>query len=58
METEECKGCASNYCSCVYWRRTCPCVECLIKGVCRDSCNDYNFFEDKCAPDNEKKVWK
>ncbi len=57
MKTE-CKGCASRYGSCVHWSYICPCVECLIKGICQDSCNNYNIFADKCSPDNKRITWK
>jgi hypothetical protein len=52
----ECKGCATlyekgfgtDYCQLYYKGKVkdvnCPCFECLIKGVCEESCNNFKEF--------------
>jgi len=47
-----CKGCLHNVidmpCSLnMYDSSLCPCQICLIKGMCEDTCEEYNQFRDK-----------
>ncbi len=41
-----CKGCADDgYCTISDKKKIkCPCTICLIKGICIDTCEDYQLF--------------
>jgi len=50
---KECNGCKSNETECAlkpYFidnqgnKRVCPCSICLVKGICKAPCDDYNLY--------------
>lgn len=53
----ECQGCKSyenkecnvNVTPRLSETEHCPCITCLVKGVCKHSCNDYNNYLALCA---------
>ena len=55
-----CKGCFVND-SCPLIQQNelvpmCPCSNCLVKGVCEISCEDYDKFEDGYYSEGEKAI--
>lgn len=58
MKPEDCNGCKSKSDDCTYHRimysgrklqEPCPCVMCLVKGICEDPCEEYEVFADRAA---------
>ena len=47
---KECEGCITKtYCYIKKSaRKTCPCIDCLIKSVCKTSCAFFNRYEGQC----------
>jgi len=49
LDTKECDGCAirnrcdlkPHYIDCYGNEKICPCSTCLVKGICKDSCQDF-----------------
>jgi len=47
---EECRGCLANIPECVfqfnykYNHLECPCIECLVKGMCTKACSEYDEY--------------
>jgi len=52
LKVKECRGCSSrNYCNLKPYyiddqnnKLECPCVTCLVKGICRNLCNDLRVY--------------
>ena len=48
FKDKECKGCIGieNFCALPLHinKAKCPCLNCLIKGICRQGCNQYGKF--------------
>lgn len=48
-----CNGCRGFGISCYTPIRikdlVCPCLTCIIKGVCREECIDYSMFYENCC---------
>ena len=49
MNKEDCQGCKTYYegveGTCLYSYRlitVCPCIKCIVKGICSISCEDYD----------------
>lgn len=45
-----CYGCSSehNYCNYKEYGKDCPCIKCLVKVTCRESCEELSLFVSIC----------
>ncbi len=50
MTENNCKGCYTfekHYCLCTKYSEWCPCIICIIKMICTESCGERMDFRDR-----------
>ena len=48
MKKDPCYGCPTIECDYKYYGKDCPCVKCLVKVSCDETCEDLSLFIKKC----------
>jgi len=63
MSEDPCKGCRTSIAKCYYRKYNkftecdCPCINCLIKGVCDIACEEFKIVERKSNEKSRVEIW-